>query len=77
MAADHWFRQIERILEAMEITSYVVRIRPAAALQLEVESQVWWDWAKTSRDEEAMTWMEFHGLFMSKYFPATARHAKA
>ena len=24
-----------------------------------------------------MTWPEFHGLFMSKYFPATARHAKA
>ena len=24
-----------------------------------------------------MTWAEFHGLFMSKYFPATARHAKA
>ena len=24
-----------------------------------------------------MTWAEFHGLFMSKYFPVTARHAKA
>ena len=24
-----------------------------------------------------MTWAEFHGLFMSKYFLATARHAKA
>ena len=24
-----------------------------------------------------MTWVKFHGLFMSKYFPATARHAKA
>ena len=24
-----------------------------------------------------MTWAEFHGLFMSKYFSATARHAKA
>ena len=24
-----------------------------------------------------MTRAEFHGLFMSKYFPATARHAKA
>ena len=24
-----------------------------------------------------MTWAEFYGLFMSKYFPATARHAKA
>ena len=76
MAVDHWFRQIERILEAMEITSDSMRIR-LAAFQLEGESQVWWDWAKTSRDVEAMTWAEFHGLFMSKYFPATARHAKA
>ena len=24
-----------------------------------------------------MTWTEFHALFMSKYFPTTARHAKA
>ena len=24
-----------------------------------------------------MTWTEFHWLFMSKYFPATARHTKA
>ena len=24
-----------------------------------------------------MNWAEFHELFMGKYFPATARHAKA
>ena len=24
-----------------------------------------------------MTWAEFHELFISKYFPATTRHAKA
>ena len=41
------------------------------------KSRVWWDWIKTSRDLEAMTWTEFHGLFMSKYFPVTVRHAKA
>ena len=27
MVADHWFGQIERVLEAMEITSDVTRIR--------------------------------------------------
>ena len=37
---------------------------------------MWWDWVKTSRDLEAITWAEY-GLFMTKYFPATARHAKA
>ena len=60
----------------MDITSDAAKIR-LAAFQLEGESQVWWDWVKTFRDLEAMTWAEFHGLFMSKYFPATARHAKA
>ena len=38
---------------------------------------MWWDCVKTSRYLEGMTWAEFHGLFMSKYFPAIARHAKA
>ena len=76
MVADHWFIQIENILEAMEITSDTTRIR-LAAFQLEGEAQVWWRWAKTSRDLEVMTWAEFQELFMGKYFPKTARHAKA
>ena len=59
----------------MDITSDAAKIR-LAAFQLEGESQVWWDWVKTSKDLEAMTWAEFHELFMSKYFPATAKHAK-
>ena len=60
----------------MDIISDAAKIR-LAAFQLEGESQVWGDWVRTSRDLEAMTWAEFHGLFMSKYFSATARHAKA
>ena len=76
MVADHWFMQIEKVLEAMEITFDATRIR-LAAFQLEGEAQVWWKWARTSRDLEAMTWAEFQELFMGKYFPDTARHAKA
>ena len=76
MVADHWFMQVEKVLEAMEITYDTTRIR-LAAFQLEGEAQVWWNWAKTSRDLEAMTWEEFHDLFMGKYFPDIARHAKA
>ena len=60
----------------MDITSDAAKIR-LAAFQLEGESQVWWDWVKTFRDLETMTWAEFHGIFMSKYFPTTSRHAKA
>ena len=76
MVANHWFMQVEKVLEVIEITSYTTRIR-LAAFQLEGDAQVWWNWAKTSRDLEAMTWAEFHDLFMGKYFSDTARHAKA
>ena len=48
-----------------------------ASFQLEGESLVWWDWVKTSRNLEAMTWEEFHELFMDKYFLMSARHVKA
>ena len=39
MVADHWFMQIEKVLEAIEITSDVTRVR-LAAFQLEDEAQV-------------------------------------
>ena len=42
MVANHWFRQIKKVLKAMEITSDAMRIK-LAAFQLEGESQVWWD----------------------------------
>ena len=32
---------------------------------------------KTFRDWEAMTWADFQELFMSKFFPASTRYAKA
>ena len=56
--ANHWFMQVEKVLEVMKITFDTTRIR-LAAFQLEGEAQVWWNWAKTSRDLEAMTWAEF------------------
>ena len=54
MVADHWLMQVDKVLEALEFASDTTRIR-LAALQLEGEAQVWWNWAKTSRDLEAMT----------------------
>ena len=38
MVADHWFIQIEKLLEAMKITSDTTRIR-LAVFQLESEAQ--------------------------------------
>ena len=55
MVEDHWFMLIEKVLEAMEITADTTRIR-LPAFKLEGEAQVWWKWARTSRDLEAMTW---------------------
>ena len=45
MVADHWFMQVEKVLEAMEITSGTKRIR-LAAFQLEGEAQVWSNWVR-------------------------------
>ena len=42
MVADHWFMQVEKVLEAMEITSNTTRIR-LVAFQLKGEAQVWWN----------------------------------
>ena len=42
VVAYHWFRQVERILEATKITSDATRIR-LATFRLEGESQIWWD----------------------------------
>ena len=71
MVADHLFRLVEKVLEAMEITFDAVKIS-IATFQLEGESQVWWDWVQTSKNLEAMTWGELCELFMCKFFPAKA-----
>ena len=49
MVVDHWFMQIEKVLEAMEITSDAIRIR-LATFQIEGEAQIGWKLARTSRD---------------------------
>ena len=58
MVADHWFMQLEKVLEAMEITSNATWIR-LAAFQLENEAQIWWKWARTSRDVRGAFVREF------------------
>ena len=47
MVTDHWFIQIEKVLEVMEITSDTTRIR-LAVFQLESEAKIWWKRARTS-----------------------------
>ena len=58
----------------MEIISDATKIK-LVMFQLKGESQIWWDWVKDSRDLEEMTWEDIQELFMSKFFPASARHA--
>ena len=47
MVVNHWFVQIKKVLEAMEITSDTTRIR-LAVFQLESDAQIWWKWARIS-----------------------------
>ena len=58
MVVDHWFIQIEKVLEVMEITSDTTRIR-LVVFQLESEAQIWWKWARTSRDIRGAVIREF------------------
>ena len=58
MVTDHWFIQIEKVLEAMKITSNTTRIRLAVS-QLESEAQIWWKWARTSKDLRGALACEF------------------
>ena len=60
MVADHWFMQIEKVLKAMEITSNTTRIR-LVVFELESEAQIWWKWARTSRD--------LRGAFVCEFSP--------
>ena len=60
MVAKHRFIQVGKVLEAIEITSDVTRIR-LAAFQLESEAQIWWKWERTSRD--------LRGAFVGEYSP--------
>ena len=60
MVADHGFMQVEKVLEAMEIASDTTRIR-LAGFQLESEAQIWWKWARTSRD--------LRGAFVCEFSP--------
>ena len=60
MAVDHWFIQIEKVLEVMEITFDTTRIK-LAVFQLESEAQIWWKWARTSRD--------LRGAFVCEFSP--------
>ena len=57
---DHWFMQIEKVLEAMEITSNTTKIR-LAVFQLESEAQIRWKWARTSRG--------LRGAFVCEFSP--------
>ena len=52
--------QIEKVLEAMEITSNTTKIR-LAMFQLESEAQILWKLARTSRD--------LRGSFVCEFSP--------
>ena len=58
MVVDHWFIQIQKVLEVMKITFDTTRIK-LAVFQLESEAQIWWKGARTSRDLRGAVVCEF------------------
>ena len=60
MVTDHWFIQIKKVLEAMEITSDTTRII-LVVFQLESKAQIWWKLARTSR--------YLRGVFVCEFSP--------
>ena len=60
MVIDHGFMQVEKVLETMEIASDTTRIR-LVGFQLGSEAQIWWKWARTSRD--------LRGAFVCEFSP--------
>ena len=58
MVANHGFMQVEKVLEVMEITSDTTKIR-LVVFQLQSEAQIWWKWARTSRELREVFVCEF------------------
>jgi len=60
----------------LSITEDRVRIA-LAAYQFTGEAYQWWLSIEETRDLAVMTWKEFRGIFLKKFFPLAVRQAKA
>ncbi|KAL4329558.1 hypothetical protein AHAS_Ahas13G0312100 [Arachis hypogaea] len=74
--ADHWFKAMERALQAQHVplNQYV----KFAAYQLAGEAQPWWQakYRLLQLQNTNIPWEVFQMAFYKKYFPESAREAK-
>ncbi|RVW41677.1 hypothetical protein CK203_108709 [Vitis vinifera] len=73
-AVEHWLRRMRRILVGLDIPEE--RRVSLAAYMLVDKTDFWWESMRRVYDTEVMTWDEFEGIFLGKYFGEVAKHAK-
>ena len=73
-AAEHWLRRMRRILVGLDILEEK-RVSLAAYMLVD-KADFWWESMRRVYDTEVMTWDEFEGIFLGKYFGEVAKHAK-
>ncbi|RVW90805.1 Retrovirus-related Pol polyprotein from transposon 17.6 [Vitis vinifera] len=73
-AVEHWLRRMRRILVGLDIPEEM-RVSLAAYMLMD-KVDFWWESMKRVYDTKVMTWDEFEGIFLGKYFGEVAKHAK-
>ena len=73
-AVEHWLRRMKIILVGVDILKE--RRVSLAAYMLVDKVDFWWESMRRVYDTEVMTWDEFEGIFLGKYFGEVAKHAK-
>ena len=72
MAAESWYDQTLKALEAIRVTDDATRIL-LATYQLRDAADLWWKSVKDTRDVTTMRWTRFQQLFLELYFPKVVR----
>ena len=70
-----WLKRMVQIFGHLGIVEDNLRI-DATTFQLAGQAQVWWELVLTSQVLEDLSWDTFTRIFLNKYFPPVARHAK-
>ncbi|XP_058216872.1 uncharacterized protein LOC131327754 [Rhododendron vialii] len=69
LVANHWIRQIKKMLEALGVQLSADQIA-LATYQFEGEVDCWWEATKTTINLATLMWAQFEAIFLEKYFLA-------
>ena len=74
LEAEHWLKEINKILDVMEVSEE--RRVSLASFMLRDEAFSWWDMIKSTHDVAQMKWTKFEELLLANYFPKAIRRHK-